>query len=264
MKFKKLGKYLYLPKLTPYQTILICVSLLIVFIWFKGQNMLAMAEEGLPFYNLTRALTNYSSSFFDTGLGLSGALNIPRIPLFLFLSLLQKIGLASWHIQMFLFGFLIIVPLLTVPKLIKELMHDKNGDIGFIAALFYFFNLYVLSQVMTRFVYSLIFLWSYLPLFLLLWILYLKENKKKYLFFFLISSIIFSDVFVIISPLITLWFCAAVYFFIIFVRNTNKLNIVRSAVIAFVLWMFTNIWWLLPLWQTRNISNGSSIDAAAN
>jgi len=31
-----------------------------------------------------------------------------------------------------------------------------------------------------------------------------------------------------------------------------------------VLWILVNLWWLYPLWQTRNITTGSSINATAN
>lgn len=239
----------------------ILASLILTIIWFKS-GMLATAEEGMPFYDLERSLRIYSSAFYDTGLGISGIFNIPRIPIFLILTFLNKLGFTALIIQASLFFFLILIPLIVFPKLVKEVMEKEQNVVGYIAAIFYLFNLFTLSQVLTRFVLSLIFLWSYLPLFLYLWIIFLKTKNIKYLIFLLISSLIYSYQFLIISPLVTLWICAFLYSCYLFLKTKDK-GVLINALIACVIWLIFNSWWIYYFWQVKETST-TNLDSKQN
>ena len=242
----------------------IIISLLITGVWFRQKIMMATAEEGIPFYNLERTFNVYSSYFYDSGLGLEGVFNVPRTPLFGFLSLFQKIGFAGWQIQAVVFFLLLLTPLLSIPRLTKELFDKDAKIIGFAASVFYLFNLFTLSQVWTRFILSLIFLWSYLPLFLLLWVKYINTFKFKYLIILLVTSFIFSPAFAIFSPAITIWITASVFSLSSLIKNKNKLKIIKFSIIGFVLWVLTNLWWLYPFYQARDSNIAANVSVEQN
>ena len=134
--------------------LMMIVATSVVSIWFGPGKMLANADEGLPFYNAGRSLRNYSSYFYDVGLGLTGAFNIPRVPFFWIISRLQDLGWDAVVIQRVSYFVLMIVPLLTLPLLVNELFGQKDQKVGLIAGLFYLLNLYSYSQIWTRFVMS--------------------------------------------------------------------------------------------------------------
>ncbi len=247
-----------------YTSILVAIGLYVIYIWFSDGTMLAIGEEGLPFYDSSRTLRLYTSAFYDTGLGISGVFNIPRIPLYAFASLLQYVGFASWQIQAVVYSLLILTALLSVPKLIKETINPRHVEVSYIASAFYLLNLFTLSQVFIRFVSSLFFLWAYLPLFLLLWIKYLKYKKWKYLLYLLVSSFAYSATFVILSPIITLWICAGLYVLIRFFTEKNKVSLLVYSFIGLLLWIITNSWWLYPFLQLSNSGASVQIDAQQN
>ncbi len=244
--------------------LMIFIAVVVISIWFGPNKMLGHSDEGLPFYDANRTANNYSSFFYDTGLGLSGAFNIPRLPLFLLVAQLQKVGMSPGDSQKLIYFFLIVIPLITTPLLVEELFEPQSKNIGFIASIFYLFNLYTYSQVWTRFVMSLTFLWSYLPLFLLLWIKLTKTHDRKYLIFLVITSFFYSSTFVIISPLLTCWICAMVYLVIHLLKNNKKINNLLFTFFVVSVWLISNLWWMYPIWQLRSSSYGSSIDPSAN
>ncbi len=244
--------------------LMIFIAVVVISIWFGPNKMLGHSDEGLPFYDANRTANNYSSFFYDTGLGLSGAFNIPRLPLFLLVAQLQNLGISPTDSQKIIYFFLIVIPLITIPKLVEELFEHQSKNVGFIASIFYLFNLYTYSQVWTRFVMSLTFLWSYLPLFLFLWIRLTKTHKLKYLIFLVITSFFYSTTFVIISPLLTCWICAMVYLVVHLLKNTKKTNNLLFTFFAVLVWLISNFWWMYPMWQLRSSSYGSSIDPSAN
>ncbi len=242
-----------------YKTFLVLISIFIVSIWFKNHTIIAIGDEGLPFYNSFRSLKLYSSYFYDTGLGLKGNFNIPRTPLFIVTSILQALGFSPWRIQEIVFITLVLTALLSMYLLTRELLENKKHEVALISSLFYFFNIFTLSQVFVRFVYSLIFLWAYLPLFLLLWIRYLKLKNIRSLSILLLSSIAFSDINVILSPILTLWFCAGLYLLIDFIFNKQKiLSLLKNVIFALILWIIVNSWWIYPFTKLTNnaVANG--------
>jgi hypothetical protein len=239
------------------------ISTLLIIVWFKNGMMLAKAEEGLPFYNLERTFNVYKDVYIDTDLGKESPLELSRIPILIVLSWLQKVGFSSWMIEATLYWFLIFTPLTMLPLLINELFPRVDKRVGLITALFYLFNIFTLTQVWNRFVLSLIFLWSYLPLFLYTWVKILKERKAINLVWFGISSILFSTSFVILSPAATIWVVAGIVSVTIILKYREKLMLFY-ALLGFFVWLVINMWWIRPVWSFHGLLNSGSYTTEAN
>jgi hypothetical protein len=260
----------YLQKLKKLNTdifsvcLFVTIAVFLVVVWFRNGIMLATAEEALPFYSILRTSNLYSSFFYDTGLGLSGVFNISRVPFYFLLLPIQNSGVASWILQAVVFGTLIFTALTSVYFLVKRILGENETRLACIASIFYLCNLFTLSQIWTRFITSLLFLWAYLPLFLFLWISYVNSGKIKYLFFLLVSSILFSNTFVLLSPLITLWICAFIYFVLRLFEKESKKELLIRAIVSFILFIGVNIWWLFPILESQGSLSAVSVDVNQN
>lgn len=225
-------------------TLFFLISFVLTSIWFGPNKLIAHAEEGIPFYNLQRTFQIYSSTWQEVDLGSAVPLVIPRLTFYGFTKVLDSLSIPSIQIQQLIFFSLIFIPLISVPALANNLFPNSSRNTGLYAALFYLFNLFVLTQVWHRFIYSLFFLWSYLPLFLYLWLKWLESRKIKYLLFFGVSSIVFSDIYVLLSPIIALWIPAGV----LWPRHRR----IVPAIVAVVVWLLTSIWWLYPIVNSKD------------
>src|SRR6185369_249050 len=114
------------------------------------------------------------------------------------------------------------------------------------------------------FIYPLLFLWAYLPLFILLWSRYLKTGKRIYLLYFALSSIIFADVFVILSPAITLWSCAGIYSITLLTLSKEKFKLLKRIIQAGSLWILCNVWWIYPFSQLSGSATSGALNADQN
>ncbi len=227
-------------------------AIVLTSIWFDQKYILATAEEGMPFYDSLRTFTLYKSLWLDIGFGFADPFFTPRLILYGFAAVLQNIGLSNWFIQAIVFFILLITPLLAVPKLMQTLFPEKEKLYGYVAALFYLFNLYTLTQIFERFIYPLMFLWSYLPLFLLFWITWMEKKKIKYLCFLIISSFLYADVFGLTSSFIILSTVAVSYVFYKIIFEKEKVKTFVYGLGGFFVWGLFQLWWLLPIWSLRN------------
>ncbi|MEK7090974.1 MAG: hypothetical protein AAB887_00520 [Patescibacteria group bacterium] len=231
----------------------IVLSLSLVAIWMGPKKMLAHAEEGLPFYNPSRTFQIYKYIWQDSNLGFINPFLTSRLTLYGFSAWLNSFEIPS---QELFFFILILTPLVVIPPLSQTLFPTLNGSVGKFAALFYVFNLFVLTQVWHRFIYPLIFLWSYLPLFLLLWLKWLETREKKYLFYFILSNFIFSDVYGLTSSIFALWIPAGILWF----KNRR----IIPAVVAIFLWLVTTVWWWYPLVAIKDNRFNKFLNPAQN
>lgn len=242
----------------------IITPLLLLIVWFKPGYLLARAEEGIPLYNPVATYNLLKYPFNDVVLGLSNPFHLPRITFFGFSAVLYTIGIDGWVIQMFLFYILLFVPLYSMPKVFKRLFPESNFSIGIYSSLFYLFNLYTLSQIWGRFLYPLIFLWSYLPLFFLQWVSYIESGSKRELVFFAICSLFYSSVFGIVASVFTLFIPVTLYSVILFVESRNKAMIIKNFLYISFLWVFINSWWIVPLIGLSDTTYGVILNDKAN
>lgn len=239
------------------------VSCVVTYSWFSSGKMLAGAEEGIPFYNPSRTLQLYSSIWFDADLGVAVPVNIIRVPFYMFAAFLQNIGLPSVTIQIGVFFILLFTGLFSVFQFSRELFKENPLLVHLCVALFYLFNLYSLSQVWARFLYPQFFLWAYFPLFLFLWVRWIKTAKIIYLAVLVLTSFVFSSMFVILSSLFVLWVSAALYIFT-YITRANYKTVFYRGILAFVIWAISNTWWLVPIYFLQDNSYGNLLQSDMN
>ncbi|TSC88401.1 MAG: Uncharacterized protein G01um101416_69 [Microgenomates group bacterium Gr01-1014_16] len=220
------------------------VPFLLTSIWFGQKKMLAHAEEGLPFYNPIRTFQMSSYLWQDTGLGFTNPFSLPRISLHAFSAGLSALRVPSLRIQQLIFFLLIVTPLISIPPLTKLLLPNSREYTRLYAALLYVFNLFFLSQVLQRFIYELFFLWSYLPLFLYIWIRWLDSRKVRYLLLLVITSFIFSNIFTLTASIFSLWIPAGIVWL--------KYRKFVPAIIGVTVWLLAAAWWWYPLATKEN------------
>ena len=154
----------------------VLLAFVLTSIWFGPKKIIAHAEEGLAFYNPIRAYEIATHLWQETGFGHVNPFLTSRLTFNAFIASLYLLGIPNVTIQQIVFFLLILVPLMTIPRLMKTLFPDLKNYIGFYSALFYIFNLFFVSQVLRRFIYEFFLLWSYLPLFIYLWIRWLDSR----------------------------------------------------------------------------------------
>ncbi len=221
-------------------------------------------EEGPIFYRPIHTYQLYSTIWTDSGLGLANPLAVPRIPFYLFISSLSYLNIPPVLIQQVIFFALILVPLISMPLLIKLFLPKQQFEAQ-IAAFFYTFNLYTESQVWYRFLFPQIFLWSYLPLFLLLFTLFLKSRKIRYLAALTLSSFIYSLMYSFVSASFVLWLpAAAICLYFIIIGRPNWLKTSLLGATTLIIWLLSNIWWIRPLLLVKDNYYSQLLDPNKN
>ena len=238
--------------------IVICIS------WYRSEHIIASADEGIPFFNLSRTYNLYSSAFYDTGLGLTGAYNTPRITLYGLMSFAEKLGIQNSKIQIILYFILILNALISVQYLSRAILKHQGDLVSLISSIFYLANLFALSQVWTRYISSIIFTWSYLPLFLVIFTNFLESGKKRYLLFLVISTTLFSQMYVIVSPILVLWSTGFLIWSSKLYKNSNKIKIVLLGAIFFVVWFIASLWWIVPFVSLKKTGLSSNLNIDNN
>lgn len=243
---------------------ILLVAAIIVSVWFRKGIMLAGAEEGLPYYHVERTFGLYTSSLYDTGLGNNPAFNIPRIPHYAGAYILSLSGLPSVLVQALIFFLLISTATLSIYRISKLYFQKESEIFHIVASIFYLCNLYTLSQIWTRFIISLFFLWAFLPLFLYLWSQYVRTYKVRYLIFVIVFSTLFSHMYVLVSPIITIWFLAAVVAVYHLYISKDRVRLVLFSCLGFTIWVIASLWFLLPYYVFSISGSGLSTDQQLN
>ena len=234
----------------------ILIPFLLTSIWFGPRKIIAHAEEGLLFFNPIRTYLISSHLWQDTGLGFVNLFSTPRITLYIFSAGLSSLKISNFVVQQLIFFLLILVPLVSIPPLTKLLLPDSKSNVGTYAALFYVFNLFFVSQVLQRFIIELFFLWSYLPLFIYLWVRWLESSKLKYLILLILSSVIYSTSFAIIASVFALWIPAGVLWL--------KYRRFPPLIVGAVIWFLAAIWWWYPLVVIKDNPYNQFLNSAQN
>lgn len=232
-------------------SLLVILSIFLGFIWFRGGNFLGSGEEGLSLYSPEKTARLYRYAWFETGTGIPIPVYLPRAPLFSAVAVLTRLKLPIFAVQALVFIALFITAELSVFWLVYEFIgQSKKPLVAGFAAIFYLFNPYTLSQVWARFLYSGMFAWAFLPLFLFLWIKCLRPRRLSWFLVFLLSTLIFSNAFGQPAYLFTLWIPAGLFFAIELWRNRKKgeeaARLFFNSLAILALWVLVNLWWIYP------------------
>lgn len=232
------------------------ISLSLVSIWFNNGKILARAEEGIHFYNLQRTARIHSYLWQETQLGSINPFNFSRLPYFKFISVFEYLKIPNFVTELLVLAFLIFTSLISTFIFSRTVFPNQQNSTHYTAAIFYVFNLFTMSQVLQRFIWPNIFAWAYLPLFLYLWVCWIETSRVKYLLFFLLSSIIYSNSLGLTVFAFVLWIPA----FVLWLRNRR----IWPAGVAILLWMLLNFHWWYPMTFLKDTAYVQDLNISQN
>lgn len=237
-----------------YLIVLILIPFILTTIWFRNGLIVGGGEEGLIFYNPGLSLKISQSTWVDYNSGIPNLYWLPRTPFLLLASILvNNFGLPSYLVQAGLFFVLMTVGVISVYCLTLNLL-DKYASrflVSFIAAIFYLFNPFSVSQVWGRGLYPFYFSFALLPLSLLFLLKGLKNKQFIYIIPMIFSSVVFSNAFGTVTFVVTYWVVLFLFFlWWLFVNKLRKNEIIFGLLflgLLFITWSIVSSWWLLPL-----------------
>lgn len=243
--------------------ILLLVSLLLIYIWFKSGDFLATGEDGLILYNPARSLKLYNSSWTEIGTGMVGSIFRPLLPLTYLELKLTDAGVSINEFQQIMFFLLMAIGAISVYYLAKELLQLEIGspyiyEASFIASMFYIFNPISMLGVWFRFIYSFIFLYALAPLFFLVYLKGLKAHKLKYTILVSLITLPFCYAFGSPAMISLVWVLPTIYT-CLFITKNNKFFPILFLLTSLVLFSLVNLWWMIPMKDYfSGFSSGSS------
>lgn len=234
-----------------YSFTLIAVCLLLTFIWFRQGNILGGGDAGLFFYSPSISLSFSKISWFEFGTGLSTIGWLSSIPLLYFYSILEKIEIPTFFLQSSYFFVVMSVGVLSMYFLSNFFLKEKNQLTSWIAAIFYLFNPFTMSQVWERGQLTQQTAFGLLPLALLLFALGIKRKSFLFAIFIAVLSVIFSIAFSFLTFVIVFWFVLGSYFLFVVLSSKDKLNIAifggKFFSLTLFFWIAASAWWFIPL-----------------
>lgn len=231
--------------------LLFLVPLIILFSWFRDGGIHGQGEGSLPFYDVSVSSKFYTSTWREAvSGGYYNPVEISQVVIFKALSFLSFINIPNFLIQALLDYFLMVIGTLSVYFLVKKTVgvELKSNLIPLVAALFYLLNPFSLSQVWGRGLYMQYFPFAHHPLFLLLFVLAIKNKRILPIFFALIFSFTFASAFQHVAYVVSLWLLIFLYcIFYIYYHRTRKdiLTVIIFFSIAFIGWLLTQAWWMV-------------------
>lgn len=222
----------------------VLIASVLVFIWFRSGEFLAAAEEGPSFFKPSLTASKYSEPWAPVGTGYLFPVGVPRVTFYIFAAFLNGF-LEIWKVQAIVFWILACVGVVGTYFLTHYITGGRKA--AFFSSLFYLLNIYSLSQVWSRFIYAGMFAWAYLPGFLFLVVKWIDTHKIRWIFTFVVTSIVFSNTFGTPAFVFTFWTPAFLY--ALFFNNRVNRGLVKRITyfsIIFGAWVVANIWWIYP------------------
>lgn len=207
------------------------------------------SEENFNIFHSQKSAEDAFSFWRSVGTGYKTGFLIPTYPTFAVLGGLEEIGIPAFARQASLLTALMIVGIFSMYLLIRKGLHLGNTA-AYIGGIFYFLNIFTLTQIWKRFIYAHMFAWAYLPLFTYLWIKWIDTKKILWLFLFVVSSLFFTFTFSNPVFLLTIWTPAVIFSLVKLFQERKKLRqFIYTLITSFVglfLWLVVNVWWLYP------------------
>ncbi|GIW59901.1 MAG: hypothetical protein KatS3mg087_0967 [Patescibacteria group bacterium] len=231
------------------------ITIALVTIWFRTGHILATGETGLVFYDAHMQAALVKHTWSESTIGMPNSIGIGSYPLLWVFSALQSIQIPGFLIQAGFFAILLWTSqfgiILLVRETITQTLKLKDSYTLYVsAAMFYTLNTIAIIGVWNRFQYSFMLLYSILPLTVFLFIRGIHIRKIRYAVYtngvllcaaYSLSSLVYS---------LLLWFilgCITI-FFVFIGRDNRKLSIwiIGYFVASVIIWMLTNLWWIVP------------------
>lgn len=233
----------------------VLISLIIVSIWYRGVDFYGGGEEGLSLWRPEKSFLTAKNVWLDVGLGYPSPFFMPRTPFYALATFFTKfISVRSF--QQLFFAVNIVIAFSGTYLLVKNFV-KKNIYLAFISGLFYVFNLYTMSQVFARFVYTGIIAWAFIPIFLYVFAKWIEGGRVKHLILFLLLNFITSHAYSHPSYILIIWFMLGFWYLIFMLKSPYKLTISKRFFGILILWIFTNIWWIYPMLKLAGSASGN-------
>lgn len=242
--------------------IFFAISFFVSFMLFRHGEILATAEEGMPFYEPARTANLYSSIWWEeVAPGALISTSSQWLPLY-WVSAFLNIYLANFVVQAIFFGVMFFSGMLAMYLLSSEL--TKNKVISLLASTFYLLNLYTMSQILFRALYMNLFVWAFSPLYIYLFKSFIKEGKK--LFVLVATSVLFSYGFT--HPGYLILFCLVsflIFAYVMFKDLKNRFLYLKRLVVLLAALLIFHIWWIYPMAVFLSSTfNSSGVTSASN
>lgn len=254
VKIKKIVSFLIKP-----QIFFLLIAFVLVNLWFSKNLLFGGTEVGVPTYAPEKILKQISWTWWEAlGPGVSIPTVSAAIPFYIFMSILERIGLGEIAIQKIFFFLIIYLQGLGLSLVFKIILPNKE-KLSILAGLFYIFNPFMMTFIWHRFIFANFFLSASLPFFLYFYLQLLEKGQFKYIFLFLLTAFLSSYMSASIAPVMALWISILVFYMVALAinrRNIKKiLKITYSTGALFGLWILTNLWWIYPLLNIKTIFN---------
>lgn len=234
------------------------ISSLLILIWFKDGFLYGGGDVGLPTYNPKRILDITKYIWWEAAApGFLIPQAITSITPYLFLFLLQLIGLGSVSIQAILFFVLLFLMGFGMYLLILSILGQDKKIYATVGGLFYMFNPYMMVQIWHRFNNTSFFFVASIPFLIIFWRNWIKKGDYLQLLYFLLSGLLASYMFGTLAYVIPFWLILnLLYISEILFPWENKRHlwkIIKRSIFGFGMWIIFNSWWLIPV---ANIGSG--------
>lgn len=245
-----MSKFKYLP---PF--IFFCVSLILIFIWFKDGVVFGGAEVGILTYNPSRWFEIQRFLWWEAvapGWPILHFIN--ATPLYLILSIIKILISSPVLLQALLFFVLLFMMGYGTYLFVLSILGNDKKIYALFAGLFYMFNPYTMVDIWHRFVYTGFFLAAFLPFLALFWKKWISEGNLLSLCLFLLANFLTVYMYGSLSTIITVWLLLTLLTIpnIVFPWKgiLNFANVGKRFLLGLIFWILMNVWWLYPILVT--------------
>jgi len=244
------------------------LALVQALIWLKTGYLAAGGEMSIFMFGETNV---FDITGYWVHRGTTGSIDpftIVNYPLASLFKLLLDSEMEAPFLQKIMFTTLIFCGMYGTYCLTKQVFQKtKDSFLPVFASLFYFFNLFGMSQVFRRFIYGGIFAWAYLPIALYTFISFINKPTIKKLFIFLIPSAIFAPAYSHPAFLLAVWLPCMVFGLVRYLKiddRQSKFRILKTVCTAIFGWVTVNIWWLYPYVTLGRYTIGDTSNNVSN
>lgn len=227
--------------------IFVAISLFLSLIWFPVGQVIGGGDVGIPTFLPQRALAVVSNSWWETqATGTNNPSTFTALPFYMILAFLDQLGIGSDLTQKGLFILILAGGAISIYFLAREF--EFKYKYGFLAGLFYIFNLSSLS-IWHRGVHNAMLMLLLLPVSLL--IIIRGVRQKKYLSILWVNIISTLSAYVYGTPayIAAVWLLWLTFLLtrlrFSFSDKKERKFIITYTLILLVAWVGLNAWWLL-------------------